>query len=90
MHQSQNNSAPSFAFLHKVDSPNSLAMKNQLDVGTLSRRITRICIHTITAWLLLFPTSQTRTAIGMSRDKLSCVSRSNTGFPRSAKISMLG
>ena len=71
MHQSQNNSAPSFAFPHKVDSPDFLAIQDPLDVGTLSRRITGICIHTVTAWLSLFPTSQTRTAIGMSRDKLS-------------------
>ena len=31
---------PSFAFPHKVDSPDYLAMKDQLDVGPLSRRIT--------------------------------------------------
>ena len=39
-HQSSINSMPSFAFPHKVDSPDSLAMKDQLDVGPLSRRIT--------------------------------------------------
>ena len=55
-----------------LDSANSLAMKDPLDVGALSCQATRTCIHAVTAWHLLFPTSQTRTAIGPPHDWLSC------------------
>ena len=55
-----------------VDSANSLAMKDPLDVGALSCQATRTCIHATTAWHSLVPTSQTRTAIGPPHDWLSC------------------
>lgn len=55
-----------------ADSSNSLAMKDQLDVGALSRQATRTCIHAVTAWHSLLPTSQTHTAIGRPHDWLSC------------------
>ncbi len=65
MHQSSIESVPSFAFPHAVDSPNSLAMKDPLDVGSLSRQVTRTRIPAITAKHSLFPTSQTRTVISI-------------------------
>jgi hypothetical protein len=40
LHQQQKFSVPSFAFLHEIDSANSFAIKDPLDVGTLSRQIT--------------------------------------------------
>jgi hypothetical protein len=65
MHQSSIGSMPSFAFPHAVDSPDYLAMKDQLDVGPLSRRVTRTRIPAITAEHSLFPTSQTRIVISV-------------------------
>ncbi|MGB0848726.1 MAG: hypothetical protein ACPGSM_18480 [Thiolinea sp.] len=80
----------SFAFPHTVDSPHSLAMKDPLDVGLLSLRVTGTRIHTITVWHLLLPASQTRTTIGLPHGQLSSRSWGDTGFPRSAKTSVLG
>ena len=91
MHQSSRDSMLSFAFLHKVDSPDSLAMKDQLDVGLLSRRNRKGLVSlSLQRSICSFPASHTALSSALTHIRLSCRIRGNTGFPLSVETSTLG
>ena len=82
---------PSFAFPHKVDSPDYLAMKDQLDVGPLSRRITEGLVSPpLQRGIRFFQPLKPALSSALIHIRLSYRGRGNTGFPRSAKTSTLG
>jgi len=66
-------------------------MKDQLDVGPFSRQANRGLVSPpLQRSIRFFQPLKPALSSALTHIRLSCSGRGNTGFPRSAKTSMLG